>query len=36
MKFSAYGFSEDYDYEKNRIGNLGLLEYWLNEGLSNR
>ena len=32
---SSYGFSEDYDYEKNRLGNLGLLEYWLNEGLGN-
>jgi len=32
---SSYGFSEDYDYEKNRIGNLGLLEQGINVGLSN-
>jgi len=32
---SAFGFKEDYDYEKNRIGNLGLLESLLNEGLFN-
>ena len=32
---STYGFNEDYNYEKNRLGNLGLLEYWLNEGLGN-
>jgi hypothetical protein len=31
----AYGFTEDYDYERNRIGNLGLLEQSLNKGLSN-
>lgn len=32
---AAYGFTEDYDYEKNRIGNLGLLEQSLNKGLGN-
>lgn len=32
---TSYDFSEDYDYEKNRIGNLGLLEYSLNGGLGN-
>jgi uncharacterized protein with ParB-like and HNH nuclease domain len=32
---SSYGFSEDYDYEKNRLGNLGLLEKSLNIGLGN-
>lgn len=31
----SYGFAEDYDYEKNRIGNLGLLEQELNGGLGN-
>lgn len=32
---TAYGFTEDYDYEKNRFGNLGLLEQSLNKGLGN-
>ncbi len=32
---TAYGFTEDYDYEKNRFGNLGLLEQPLNKGLGN-
>lgn len=32
---SSYGFADDYDYEKNRIGNLGLLEQGLNAGLGN-
>lgn len=32
---TSYGFAEDYDYEKNRIGNLGLLEQGLNAGLGN-
>ncbi len=32
---SSYGFADDYDYEKNRIGNLGLLEQGLNGGLGN-
>lgn len=32
---STYGFSDDFDYEKNRIGNLCLLEQSLNIGLSN-
>jgi uncharacterized protein with ParB-like and HNH nuclease domain len=32
---SSYGFNEDYNYEKNRIGNLGLLESSINEGLGN-
>ncbi|SHG78168.1 Protein of unknown function [Chryseolinea serpens] len=32
---SAYGFADDYDYEKNRLGNLGLLEKSLNIGLGN-
>lgn len=32
---TSYGFAEDYDYEKNRIGNLGLLEQGLNSGLGN-
>jgi uncharacterized protein with ParB-like and HNH nuclease domain len=31
----TYGFTEDYDYEKNRFGNLGLLEQSLNKGLGN-
>ena len=31
----TYGFTEDYNYEKNRIGNLGLLEQSLNKGLGN-
>ena len=31
----SYGFSDDYGYEKNRIGNLTLLEQELNSGLSN-
>ena len=31
----SYGFAEDYDYEKNRFGNLGLLEKGLNIGLGN-
>lgn len=32
---SSYGFADDYDYEKNRIGNLGFLEQGLNGGLGN-
>lgn len=32
---TSYGFTEDYDYEKDRFGNLGLLEPFLNKGLSN-
>lgn len=32
---SAYGFADDYDYEKNRLGNLGLLEKSLNVRISN-
>lgn len=32
---STYNFTEDYDYEKNRLGNLGLLEQTLNKGLGN-
>lgn len=32
---SIYGFTDDYNYEKNRIGNLGLLEQALNKGLGN-
>jgi uncharacterized protein with ParB-like and HNH nuclease domain len=32
---SSYGFTDDYDYEKNRFGNLGLLEKSLNAGLGN-
>lgn len=31
----SYGFADDYDYEKNRLGNLGLLEKSLNIGLGN-
>lgn len=31
----SYGFIDDYNYEINRIGNLGLLEKGLNQGLSN-
>lgn len=31
----SYGFADDYDYEKNRLGNLGLLEKNLNGGLGN-
>ncbi|RYD52374.1 MAG: DUF262 domain-containing protein [Sphingobacteriales bacterium] len=33
---SSYGFAEDYDYEKNRIGNLTLIESGLNDGLGNQ
>ncbi len=32
---TSYGFADDYDYEKNRLGNLGLLEKNLNIGLGN-
>jgi uncharacterized protein with ParB-like and HNH nuclease domain len=32
---SSYGFDENYDYEKNRIGNLTLLEPKLNKGIGN-
>ena len=32
---TSYGFAEDYDYEKNRLGNLGLLEKSMNIGLGN-
>ena len=32
---SSYGFTEGYDYEKNRLGNLGLLEPGINKGVSN-
>ena len=32
---TSYGFSDDYDYEKNRLGNLGLLEQSVNIGLGN-
>lgn len=32
---TSYGFADDYNYEKNRLGNLGLLEQFLNKGLSN-
>ncbi|OJX28736.1 MAG: hypothetical protein BGO86_15610 [Chryseobacterium sp. 36-9] len=32
---SVYGFTDDYNYEKNRFGNLGLLEQSLNKGLGN-
>jgi uncharacterized protein with ParB-like and HNH nuclease domain len=32
---TEYGFTEDYDYEKNRFGNLGLIEQSLNKGLGN-
>lgn len=32
---ASYGFADDYDYEKNRIGNLGILEQGLNGGLGN-
>jgi uncharacterized protein with ParB-like and HNH nuclease domain len=32
---SKYGFTDDYDYEKNRIGNLTLLESKLNKGIGN-
>ncbi len=35
FEVDSYGFAEDYDYEKNRIGNLGLLEQGLNNGVSN-
>lgn len=31
----SYGFGDDYDYEKNRLGNLTLLEKGLNIGVSN-
>lgn len=32
---TTYGFGDDYDYEKNRLGNLSLLEKGLNIGVSN-
>jgi len=32
---TSYGFADDYGYEKNRLGNLGLLEKSLNIGLGN-
>lgn len=33
---TSYGFANfNYDYEKNRLGNLGLLEKSLNIGLGN-
>jgi uncharacterized protein with ParB-like and HNH nuclease domain len=32
---SKYGFTDDYDYEKNRIGNLTLLEQKLNNSIGN-
>ncbi|MFA4934659.1 MAG: DUF262 domain-containing protein [Candidatus Methanoperedens sp.] len=32
---SSYGFGDDYNYEKNRLGNLGLLEGGINKGISN-
>lgn len=32
---AAYGFADDYEYEKNRLGNLGILEKGLNIGLGN-
>jgi len=32
---TTYGFGDDYDYEKNRLGNLALLEKELNIGISN-
>jgi uncharacterized protein with ParB-like and HNH nuclease domain len=32
---NSYGFAEDYDYEKNRLGNLGLLESGINKGIGN-
>ena len=32
---TKYGFNEDYDYEKNRLGNLTLLEQKLNKGIGN-
>lgn len=31
----SYGFAEDYEVEKNRVGNLTLLESTLNKGLQN-
>jgi uncharacterized protein with ParB-like and HNH nuclease domain len=33
--FSEYGFDDDYDYEKNRLGNLSLLEKNLNGSIGN-
>ena len=32
---TSYAFGDDYDYEKNRLGNLALLEKGLNIGVSN-
>ncbi len=32
---ATYGFDEDYDYEKNRLGNLGVLEAGINKGIGN-
>lgn len=31
----SYGFEDDYDYDKNRLGNLGLLEGGINKGIGN-
>lgn len=31
----SYDFADDYEYEKNRFGNLALLEKGINIGLSN-
>jgi len=31
----SYGFIEGYDYEKGKIGNLGLLEEGINKGIGN-
>jgi hypothetical protein len=32
---TSYDFADDYNYEKNRLGNLSLLEKTLNPGLGN-
>jgi len=31
----SYAFADDYHYDKNRLGNLCLLEQGINSGLSN-
>ena len=35
FEVDTYGFEEDYDYEKNRFGNLMLLEEKINKSIGN-
>lgn len=35
FEVETYGFEEDYDYEKNRLGNLMLLEEKINKSIGN-